>query len=232
MNLVRTSLAVFLMFLPRLAGASPRASGEAKAKASSLPAKDPPLESQSQQPSPHPYVSPASEEARYARGSAFDQGIPVMAALGFSSNDLEIGLGVRAGKTLSNPNHLYVGGTFVYHLGHEVATAQVPGYTASASISAFCIGPEVGYDFDISSVRVRVYSGIGIVWINASTETSAPGIPTVSAHASTDKFVIWPGATVLYPLTDSSFFIGGDLRFVTVPGGPAVGLFALAGTRF
>jgi hypothetical protein len=231
MNLVRTPLALFLVLLPRLAGASPHAPGEAKAKASPTVVKDPSLVGTTQASArPSPFASPTPEQARYNSLSSLDDGFPVMATLGFSSNDLQLGLGVRAGKTLTN--HIYVGGAFVYHLGHEVGGAQGGGYTATASISAFYIGPEVGYDFNLSPVRVRVYTGLGIVWINTSTQTGGPGLPTVEGHASTDRFVIWPGATVLYPLPDSSFFIGGDLRFVTVPDGPAVGLFGLAGTKF
>src|SRR5205807_8653589 len=36
------------------------------------------------------------------------EGIPLMAALGYSTNDLELGLGVRGGKTFAS--HIYVGG--------------------------------------------------------------------------------------------------------------------------
>jgi hypothetical protein len=159
-----------------------------------------------------------------------DSRIPVMATLGYGSDDLSIGIGVRAGKMLTD--RIYVGGTFVYHLGHDVASSQVGGYTSKASLSAFYIGPEVGYDFQLAPVTVRAYSGLGIIWLNASATTSGPGAPAVSADSSTNKFVIWPGASVFYPLPGSSFFIGGDLHFVTIPGGPASEICALAGTLF
>jgi hypothetical protein len=176
-----------------------------------------------------PPIASRDEPSRASSAPARDQGIPIMAALGYSSNDLAVGLGVRGGKTLAN--RIYVGGAVVYHFGHDVASSQVGGYTANASLSAFYIGPEVGYDFDFAPVTIRAYSGLGIVWLNASATTSGPGIPTVSSSSSANKFVLWPGATVLYPLTDSSWFLGGDLRFLTIPDGPAVQLFALAGTR-
>ena len=153
-----------------------------------------------------------------------------MATLGYGSNDLAIGIGVRAGKMMTD--RIYLGGAFVYHLGHDVATSQVGGYTSTASLSAFYLGPEVGYDFHLSPVTVRPYVGLGIIWLNATATASGPGAPTVSADSSTNKFVIWPGATVLYPLTDSSMFVGADLHFVSIPGGPASELFVLAGTRF
>jgi hypothetical protein len=159
-----------------------------------------------------------------------DEGIPVVAMLGYSSNDLELGLGVRAGKMMTS--RIYLGGAFVYQLGHEVSSAAAGGYTAKASMSAFYIGPEVGYEFDVAPVRVRAYTGLGLMWFNASASVSGPGAPSTEAHSSTNKFVLWPGVIAHYPLPNSSFFIGGDLRFVTVPDGPAAGLFALLGTRF
>jgi hypothetical protein len=229
MNLVRTTLAIFLVFLPRLAGAGPQASGEAKAKSSLSVVQDPSVVGTTQALQSSAFTAPA-EQNRYGSLASLNDGFPVMATLGFSSNDLQLGLGVRAGKALSN--RIYLGSALVYHLGHEVGGATGGGYSATASMSAFYIGPEVGYDFDFAPVRLRVYSGLGIMWFNTSTKTTGPGVGTIEGHASTDKFVIWPGATVLYPLPNSSFYIGGDLRFVSVPDGPAVGLFALAGTHF
>jgi hypothetical protein len=129
-------------------------------------------------------------------------------------------------------SRIYLGGAFVYQLGHEVSSAAAGGYTAKASMSAFYIGPEVGYEFDVAPVRVRAYTGLGLMWFNASASVSGPGAPSAEAHSSTNKFVLWPGVIAHYPLPGSSFFIGGDLRFVTVPDGPAAGLFALLGTRF
>jgi hypothetical protein len=45
-------------------------------------------------------------------------------------------------------------------------------------------------------------------------------VPGASPSASTC------GATLLYGFAGSRFFVGGDARLVTIPGGPA---FALAG---
>jgi hypothetical protein len=227
----KRAFACFLSFLISFAlvpGSEARADSNAKAIS---PPDKPRIRTAAMTPAPPPPTMAAHEEAIPSPPpSGRDDRIPVMATLGYGSNDLSIGIGVRAGKMLTD--RIYVGGTGVYHLGHEIASSSALGYTSSASMSAFYIGPEVGYDFHFAPVTVRVYSGLGIIWFHVTSKTSGPGIPTSSADASTNKFVIWPGATVFYPLPESSFFIGGDLHFVTVPDGPAAELFALAGTRF
>ena len=98
--------------------------------------------------------------------------------------------------------------------------------TAESSLSLFYLGPEGGYDFLVGPVVVRPYAGLGIAWLTASV--SGAGVNT---SVTDSKFVIWPGGMVLYDVPDSSFFVGGDLRLLTVPGGPALGLFAFVGAR-
>src|SRR5205823_4103092 len=87
-----------------------------------------------------------------------DPRIAVAATLGYASDDLNFGVGVRGGKTLENRFH--VGGAFQYHFGHSV-TATAGGATAQASYSAFYLGPEAGYDFDFEPVILRPYVGLG-----------------------------------------------------------------------
>jgi hypothetical protein len=149
--------------------------------------------------------------------------------LGFASEDLNFGIGVRAGKTLDN--HIYIGGTFVYQVGDSgsyAATVAGPGVTTtnvsgSWSYNGFYIGPEGGYDFDLRYVVVRPYMGIGLFDITGS---AGGGGATVSS--SQTQFVIWPGCTVIWNVPNSNFFLGGDLRVITVPGG-AVGVYAMGG---
>jgi hypothetical protein len=161
-------------------------------------------------------------------------GIPIMAALGISSHHLGIGLGVRAGKAFAN--RVYVGGAFVYHLGQSTESTAPGGYTSNSSFSAFYLGPEAGYDFRFviggMPLALRAYAGLGVMWLNASGTVSGPGMESAEVDSSSTEFVFWPGATLLYDLPGSAFFAGVDLRFVTVPAGPATGLFAAAGTRF
>jgi hypothetical protein len=163
-------------------------------------------------------------------GDAADPRWALTAELGFSSNDLDVGLGVHAGKRFFP--HVYIGGAFVYHLGHTLSSAQTAGYSAQSSFSAFYAGPEGGYEFTFSPVLVRLYAGLGMAWLTYSVSGNGPAAPAVSSSGTQNQFVVWPGAMAIYSLPDSSFFVGGDLRFVSVPGGPAVGFFASGGMRF
>ena len=149
--------------------------------------------------------------------------------LGFSTDDMNLGIGVRGGKTLDN--RVYIGGSFVYHLGTSTSASAPSGtgtvVSASSSSSLFYLGPEGGYDFSVKPVIIRPYMGLGIASIMASVTVAG----TTQSNSAT-KFVVWPGCTVLYTVPNSNFFIGGDLRFVTVPGGPGVGFFAFGGLYF
>jgi hypothetical protein len=154
------------------------------------------------------------------------------ALFGFSSDNLNVGLGLRGGKVVAS--HVYVGGTFVYNIGDSYSTqvtAGVPGltptYTGKASFSAFYIGPEVGYEFELRPVILRPYGGIGLASLS-TTVTSG----NTSVSSSDTRLVFWPGVACLYDVPGSMFTVGGDARFVVVPGGPAFGVFATGGMRF
>jgi hypothetical protein len=184
--------------------------------------------------SPSTSLAPPSQEpahSYYATSDASDDPRWMLAAeLGYSSNDLEVGLGAHAGKVVFP--HVYIGGAFVYHLGHDIAGAQTAGYSTHASFSAFYAGPEGGYQLNLSPVVVRIYAGLGLVWLNTSVTTTGPGVAgNGSSSASTNKFVIWPGAQAIYSVPSTSWFVSGDLRFVSVPDGPAVGAFVAGGLR-
>jgi len=155
-----------------------------------------------------------------------DTAIKVSALLGYSTNDLNLGVGVRVGTNRFFP-HVYIGGTFVYQIGHTVSDSA-GGVSASASISAFYLGPEVGYDVYFAPVVLRLYAGVGIAGITASSSVNGS---SVGSDTST-RFVVWPGAQAIYDLPGSALFVAADTRFLTIPGGPAVGFFAMGGTRF
>ena len=111
--------------------------------------------------------------------------------LGVSTDCLGFGLGLRGGKTWDN--HLYIGGSFVYHFagcGYSNFGTVAGNYSTSAS--AFYFGPEGGYDFDLKAVVLRAYMGLGMAFFNASV--SGPG---VNESASSNQFVVWPGASVI-----------------------------------
>src|SRR5215471_14448526 len=66
----------------------------------------------------------------------------VGALLGWGFRDaVGFGLGVRGGYTL--PMNVYVGGTFMYHLGK---TETIAG-TGDFSVNTYYLGAEGGYDF-------------------------------------------------------------------------------------
>jgi hypothetical protein len=140
------------------------------------------------------------------------------------------GLGARGGFTL--PMSVYVGGTFVYHLGK---TEPAPNGDYKANV--FYFGPEGGYELSAGPLTVRPYVGLGY----ASLMASAPGYCTGSvcgpATSKTEGVAaIWPGATAIFPL--GNLFIGGDVRYVMLLGaespdaGSAFSIFLTGGTTF
>jgi hypothetical protein len=151
--------------------------------------------------------------------------------LGFASDSLSFGIGVRGGKTLDN--HIYIGGTFVYQVGESgnySGTTTAAGTTVSSSGSwsynGFYVGPEGGYDFDLKVVVVRPYVGLGLFDLTGSA--SAGG---VSGGGSDTRFVIWPGCSVIWNVPGSNYFIGGDARLISLPE-VAFALYAMGGIHF
>jgi hypothetical protein len=130
-----------------------------------------------------------------------------------SSNQADVnpagfGLGVRGGYTL--PFNLYLGGTFVYHLGGSRST-PVGDY----SMNVLYFGVEAGYDIEAGPVIIRPYLGLGdLIGVVSVPEVCLPA-PFGGCFGGSDSasaFGLWPGAAVLYPI--DNFFIGGDTRFV------------------
>jgi hypothetical protein len=159
-------------------------------------------------------------------GGALDTRWALAGMLGVSTDCLGFGLGVRGGKTLDN--HLYIGGSLVYHfMSCGVGNYATYGGNVSVSASTFYLGPEAGYDFDLKAVVLRAYMGIGPAFYNGTVN-----YPGGSASSSTNEIVVWPGASVFWDVPDSPWFIGGDIRFVSVWNGPAVGFFFTGGLHF
>lgn len=149
----------------------------------------------------------------------------VGALLGYGFKDgLGLGLGVRGGYTL--PMNLYLGGTFVYHLGKSESTPF-----GDTKVNVYYFGVEGGYDIAAGPVVVRPYLGLGAATAKASFPGgSVAGISLPGGDSSDTKFALWPGATVLYPI--DNFFVGGDARFLIVDNFNAFSLFATAGLQF
>jgi hypothetical protein len=165
-------------------------------------------------------VSPARADESPTAGKG-----SVGALFGYGFKDgLNLGLGVRGGYTL--PANVYLGGTFVYHLGKS----QNDGF-GDVSVKVYYFGFEGGYDFVAGPVVIRPYLGLGAATAKASTPSiSAFGITAPGVDTSTTKFAAWPGATLLYPM--GSAFIGADARFLVVSDFNAFSLFATGGVQF
>jgi hypothetical protein len=223
-KLIQLALAIAIA-LPRLGaagemtGTTPVPSPVVSIPPAAPPAPSPPPPARHE---PQPEVSAVAVTP--APAPAIDARPHFDAMLGIGSEHLNLGIGLRGGKTLDN--HVYLGGTFVYHLG-EHASTTVNGMTVSSSTSAFYVGPEIGYDFALAAPMpfvLRPYIGIGIA--DASASSSGGG------SASQSELAMWPGVAGHYQLQGSNFEIGADLRLVTGPWGNSFGLFALGAMHF
>ena len=157
------------------------------------------------------------------------QPIRVDLLAGYTSDYVNFGIGIRVGKVVGS--HIYVGGSLVYNFGRSYNVATIVG-TETVSTSAFYIGPEVGYEFNLApNFVLRPYGGLGFASFNASysfTNTNQGS----SSSISDQRLLFWPGVTALYDIPNTSFTVGGDARLVFVPGGPGFGIFATGGIRF
>ena len=136
------------------------------------------------------------------------------------------GFGARGGVTL--PMSVYVGGTFVYHLGK---TESTPVGDITANI--WYVGAEGGYDLGVGPLTIRPYLGLGYAHPRASAPDVCVGGQCVGASSSDGRFALWPGATALVGL--GGIFVGADLRYVVlvdVDDHNAFSAFATLGTSF
>ncbi|MGE0868939.1 MAG: hypothetical protein AB7P03_10260 [Kofleriaceae bacterium] len=164
--------------------------------------------------------APAIAERPVSTKPPTDTRLAFDAMVGIGSDHLNLGVGVRGGKTL--PNRIYVGGLGVYHLG---SSSTVGG--ARASMSAYYVGPEIGYTFALAPFVIRPYLGVGLIGVTGSVSNG----PFMES-ASDSELGMWPGVTGYYQLSNPAYFVGADFRFVTGPGDSTIGLFATGGMRF
>ncbi|MBX3216340.1 MAG: porin family protein [Labilithrix sp.] len=212
-----------------------KAAGKGAKKAS-----PPPVEIADPEPAPEPEPAPPPAEptltsAAVAKDSAATgedasgadpRPVSVAPVLGYATSQANLGVGLRGGYTIDR--RVYIGGTFVYHLGSSEETT-LGGDTLSSSVRLFYPGVEAGYELPLGPVRVRPYAGMGALFISAST--------TMGAREASDtrtSFALWPGCTVTYDVPESNVFVGGDTRLLiaTAGGDPSFGAFVTAGMRF
>lgn len=141
-------------------------------------------------------------------------------------NAYGFGLGLRGGYTL--PSRVYVGGTFVYHLGYNSQIA-VGAFTRGFAGGVGYIGPEVGYDLEAGPFLIRPFGGLGIGLYRQSDTGFGPAPQATDSGGA--RFAFWPGVTGMYPVSPL-FFVGADVRFVLVASGSSgFSFFALGGLR-
>jgi hypothetical protein len=159
------------------------------------------------------------------RASAMGASAGLLVGNGFKDG-YNVGLGARGGVTL--PMNIYVGGTFLYHLGK---TESVAGADVTANV--WFLGAEGGYDLGVGPLTLRPYLGLGYAHLSVSAPDVCALGTCVSASDSDGKVAFWPGATGLFNL--GSWFVGVDLRYTVlldVDDGNAFGAFATAGLGF
>ncbi len=159
------------------------------------------------------------------RASAMGASAGILVGNGFKDG-YNLGLGARAGVTL--PLGLYVGGTFVYHLGKS---QNIGGADLKANVYYF--GAEGGYEISAGPLTVRPYLGLGYASPRI-TQANCQLQACVAGETSGDsKFAMWPGATALFPV--GNLFVGADLRYVVLfdtTDGNAFAAFLTGGMSF
>ena len=123
---------------------------------------------------------------------------------GLAGNGFEDGVNFGFGARLGYGfDRLYLGGTFVYHLGEE-REASALGLSADVSVNIWYFGGEVGYDFPAGPVIVRPYGGLGM--------GTARGCVGDTCDTESRAYIA-PGVALLVPVSER-LFVGGDARFV------------------
>jgi hypothetical protein len=145
-----------------------------------------------------------------AMGNPFTQNrVQVLGGPRFGSDNLNFGLGIKAGYTL--PMDLYLGGTFDYFIGeHDEST--VNGYHSEYDFSFWLLTPEVGYDFGITpAFMVRPFGGIGLASVDGESCATGPGYNNCQDFSDTEVGLTIGG---LVSYTTDPVFFGGELRFL------------------
>jgi len=151
--------------------------------------------------------------AKPAPRDPLGQGVTVAPVANFGTSKVYgFGFGARLGYTTSS--RIYLGGTFVYHLGET---------NGPLTYGLYYFGPEVGYNVPVGPVVVRPYVGGGY----GSLETTYHGLAQIPGggsvgtngdfHGRSATPFVWPGLTILIPV-GNAFAVGADARVVFAPG--------------
>jgi len=184
---------------------------------------------------PAPAPAPAAASASSSDSSDSSGGVSAALLLGYGFDDaFKLGFGARAGYTLPQamgPGHLYLGGTFVYHLGTSITTGvDSSGNPTSSSVGVYYVNAEGGYEVPAGPVVIRPFVGLGYLGFHGfPSAQTIDGITVGGAPSGKIDFQL--GATLLYPVA-GAFSIGDDARFVVVSDYNTFNLFLTAQYHF
>jgi hypothetical protein len=158
-------------------------------------------------------VAPAPPSTAAAADTS-TSGPSVGILVGYGTNNLNFGLGVRGGYTLpmdTGPGHIYLGGTFSYFFGKS----ESDGEGDSIGVSFWNLGVEGGYEVPAGPVIVRPYIGLGVLHAGSSVSGPNSALASELGGLSATNFAFTLGATGLYPITPN-IGVGIDLRLLLV----------------
>jgi hypothetical protein len=140
----------------------------------------------------------------------------------FGADPYRLELGVRGGYSFDS--QLYLGAFYSYYIGEtrEGKSAQT-GLMTTSSAYYMQFGAEVGYDWWVGPLVIRPSMQVGGA-LGFTTKLNSP--------SPIGSVMFGPGITLFKPF--GSFFLGGDLRGVIVPGdgNSAFAVAANGGLRF
>ena len=131
--------------------------------------------------------------------------------LRFASEDLNLGLGVRGGYTLSQG--IYIGGLIDYWFGEEDENNAFGVARTSVSYSAWDFFAVIGYDAGLTpSITIRPFGGFGLVHTEYEVCGGALGLQGCSDGDETDAGAVL-GGEVLFEI-GTSLHVGPELRIL------------------
>lgn len=143
---------------------------------------------------------------------------------GYGTNDFNAGIGGRVGYTFDVP--VYVGGTFMWYWG-DTQQSITNNAIIETKRNFYYPGVEVGYDFGFGrNFMVRPYGGAGILLFRERNTVN-----DVSASNTDSSFMIYPGVTARYNVSNLPVYVGADTRLL-IPfenKGASYQIFAVAG---
>ncbi len=110
-----------------------------------------------------------------------------------------LGFGLRGGY---NIDEIFLGARFVYYLGESEENAG-----GEATMNAWELGLELGYDVDVGGAIIRPALGLGLENIAVDVDAGP-----VSFSDSEMNFYLAPGASALFDVSDD-VFLGVEARF-------------------